>query len=61
MDAGGVSWSLITIVGVVLLGAIIAWAALRNRTSRSDESEAATRKLYEDEEREHHGESDRVP
>lgn len=61
MDAGGVSFTLITIVGVVLLGALIAWAALRNRTSRADESEAATRKLYEDEEREHHGESDRVP
>ena len=61
MDAGGVSWSLITIVGVVLLGAVIAWAALRNRTTRADESEQATRRLYEEEEREHHGESDRVP
>ena len=61
MDAGGVSWSLITIVCVVLLGAVIAWAALRNRTTRGDESEAATRHLYDEEEREHHGESDRVP
>ena len=61
MDAGGVSWSLITIVGVVLLGAVIAWAALRNRTTREDESEQATRRLYEEEDREHHGESDRVP
>lgn len=63
MDFGGFNWSLLTIIGAAVLAAVIAWAALRNRTSRprADDSEAATRRLYDEEEREHHGESDRVP
>lgn len=63
MDLGGFNWTLITIVGAAVLAAIIAWAALRNRSSRprAEDSEEATRRLYEEEEREHHGESDNVP
>ena len=60
---GGFNWTLITIVGAIVLAAVIAWAALRNRTSRStaEHSEEATRKVYEEEERAHHGEGDDVP
>ena len=52
MDFGGFNWSLLNIVGPLVLLAVIAWAVLRNRVSRrrSDESEAATRRLYEEEE-----------
>ena len=63
MDLGGFNWTLITIVGAALLAVVIAWAAIRNRSSRArvEDSEEATRRLYEEEEREHHGESDNVP
>ena len=63
MDLGGFNWTLITIVGAALLAVVIAWAALRNRSSRPkiEDSEEATRRLYDEEEREHHGESDDVP
>ena len=63
MDAAGVNWTLITIVGAAVLAIVIAWAALRNRgTGRTGaDTEAATRRVYEEEEREHHGESDDVP
>ena len=63
MDLGGFNWTLITIVGAALLAVVIAWAAIRNRSSRGrvEDSEEATRRLYEEEEREHHGESDNVP
>jgi len=63
MDSGGFNWTLLTIVGPIVLLAVIAWALLRNRRSgRSDErSEAATRRVYEQEERDHRGESDDVP
>ena len=63
MDFAGFNWTLITIVGAVVLAVVIAWAMLRNRTppAEVEESEEATRHLYEEEEREHHGESDHVP
>jgi hypothetical protein len=63
MDSGGFNWTLITIVGAIVLAVVIAWAALRNRSSRSEieRSEEATRSVYEEEERAHHGESDNVP
>ena len=63
MDAAGFNWSLLTIVGPILLLVVIVWALLRNRQSRgrTDESEAATRRLYDEEDREHRGESDNVP
>jgi hypothetical protein len=63
MDFGGFNWSLLTIVGAIVLAVVIAWAALRNRSSRAeiDRSEQATHRVYEEEERAHHGESDNVP
>lgn len=63
MDAGGFNWTLLTIVGPLVLLLVIAWAVLRSRRSnrRGTDTEAATRRVYEEEEREHHGESDNVP
>jgi len=63
MDAGGFNWAMLTIVGVLVLAGVIIWAALRNRASRPriEDSEEATRRLYEEEDREHRGESDHVP
>jgi len=58
MDLGGFNWTLLTIIGPLVLIAVIAWAALRNRTSRRtrEDSEAATHRLYQEEDREHRGE-----
>ena len=63
MDSGGLNWTLIDIVGPLILVAVIAFVVLRNRRSRHDraDSEAATRRLYEEEEREHRGEGGNVP
>ena len=63
MDFGGLNWAMMTIVGVLVLAAVLIWASLRNRSSRPrvEDSEEATRRLYEEEEREHRGESDHVP
>jgi hypothetical protein len=63
MDFGGFNWSLLTIVGPLLLLLVIAWAVLRNRKSSRDpvDSEAATRRVYEEEDRAHRHESDNVP
>ncbi|MGQ0588811.1 MAG: hypothetical protein ACT4N8_04665 [Sphingosinicella sp.] len=62
MDLAGLNWTLITIVGAVVLAALIAFAALRNRADGDTSgTEEATRRVYEEEEREHHGESDNVP
>ena len=63
MDFGGFNWSLLIIVGPLVLLAVIAWAVLRNRVSKpkARESEAATHRVYDEEERRHHGESDNVP
>ena len=54
MDAGGFDWTLLTIVGPALLAVVILWAVLRNRASRADRArtEAATHRLYEQEEAE---------
>ena len=63
MDMGGINWALLTIVGAIVLGGVILWAALRNRTSRprQDESERATHRLYEEEDRAHRGDDEDVP
>ena len=63
MDLGGGSWAIMTIIGPLILIAVIAWAALRNRTSRRtrDESERATHDLYEAEDAAHRKEGDDVP
>jgi hypothetical protein len=63
MDSGGFDWMLVTIVGALLLAAAIAFAALRNRSEPQQvkKSEEATRRVYEEEDRAHKGESDNVP
>ena len=63
MDLGGFNWGLLTVIGAIVLAIAIAWAALRNRRSAAldEESERATHRLYDEEERLHHGESDNVP
>ena len=63
MDLGGFNWTLLTVVGAIALAVVIAWAALRNRSSRTkiERSEEATHRNYDQEERAHHGESDKVP
>jgi len=42
-------WTLVTIVGPLLLGAVLIWAIIRNRTSRTDlkRTEDATRRNYD--------------
>jgi hypothetical protein len=52
MDLGGGSWGIITIIGPLLLVAVLAWAALRNRSSsraEREDTEIATRELYREE------------
>lgn len=64
MDLGGGSWGIITIIGPLLLAAVLLWAMLRNRKSRPDEidrTEAGTRNLYREEDAAHRGEDDNVP
>lgn len=49
MDGAGVGWSLITIIGPILLAAVILFAVIRNRQSSKASvrrTEAATRDLY---------------
>jgi len=62
-DMGGLGWSLITIGGPIVLIVVLAWAVLRNRAQRNDgvDTEAETRRVYDEEDREHRGESDNVP
>ncbi len=63
MDMSGFNWILIGVVGVIALALVIAFARLRNRTppAKAEDSEEATRRVYEEEEREHQGEADHVP
>jgi hypothetical protein len=52
MDLGGFNWAIMTIVGPILLAAVLLWAFLRNRRDRvdTDMSERATRDAYDAEE-----------
>ncbi len=63
MDLAGFNWTLIAIIGAAVLVLVIAYAALRNRTAPGPpvDTEAATRQVYEEEDRAHRGESDDVP
>ena len=47
------SWTLITVVGPILLLAALAWAMWRNRRAKTPErvTEAGTRRVYAEEER----------
>jgi hypothetical protein len=61
MDLGGLSWSLLTIVGPILLFAAILWATLKNRKSTPKEierTEQATHDLYQEEDAAHQKRSD---
>ena len=57
---GGSLWSVLTIVGPLLLGAVLLWALLRNRAHSSpaeiERTEQATRELYQEEDRAHRDE-----
>jgi hypothetical protein len=63
MDLGGGSWGIITIVGPLLLLVVLAWAVLRNRSSRAsrDRTEQSTHQLYKEEDAAHRGEDNDVP
>jgi hypothetical protein len=60
MDFGGFSWTLLTIIGPLLLAVVIVIAVLRNRVSKdvADRSERATRDLYREENRAHRDDDD---
>lgn len=55
MDAGGFNWSIITIIGPILLLAAIIYVVSRNRSAGKSTSnprtEQATENLYDEEER----------
>ncbi|GGO92598.1 hypothetical protein [Stakelama pacifica] len=52
MDLGSL-WGVMTILGPILLAAVIIWAILHNRTSREQDAhtEAATQRMYDEQER----------
>jgi hypothetical protein len=60
----GVSWILITVIGVGILALALLWAILRNK-ERGDagieRTESATRRLYREEDAARDPENDRVP
>ncbi len=60
MDLGGFNWTLITIIGPLLLALVIIVAVLRNRVSKdvAEKSERATRDLYREENRAHRDDDD---
>ena len=60
MDLGGFNWTILTIVGPLLLAVVIIVAVLRNRVSSdvADKSERATRDLYREENRAHRDDDD---
>lgn len=55
MDFGGFQWGLVDIVAVLILLGVIVWGVMRvrskGRTSSPPETERATHRLYEEEER----------
>ena len=62
MDAGGGSWGIITIVGPLLLAAVLLWVLLRNRKAGkrdNDRTEQGTRDLYREEEEKRRSGDDR--
>jgi hypothetical protein len=64
MDFGAFNWSLLTILGPILIVVVVLWAILRNRKSTRadiDRTEAATRDLYKEEDAAHQRRSDVVP
>lgn len=60
MDLGGAGWGIMTIVGPLLLIAVVIWAALKNRSSRAsrEKTERATKDLYRKEDIAHRDDDD---
>ena len=52
MDLGGAGWVLQTIIGALILAAVLLWAVMRNKKSKvdKDRTERATHDLYDQEE-----------
>lgn len=52
MFHGGIQWALQTVVGPILLVAVLIWVMLHNRASRREKqrTEEATTRLYDEEE-----------
>jgi hypothetical protein len=55
MDLGGINLFVISVIGVVILGVLLAWVVLKTRSqgksSSPERTERATRELYQEEER----------
>jgi hypothetical protein len=53
VDLGSL-WGLLTVIGPIVLGVVILWAILHNRTSRAEDArtEEATRRMYDKQSRE---------
>lgn len=49
IDLGGGLWSVMTILGPIVLAAVLLWAILHNRTSKRQKqrTEEATREMYD--------------
>jgi hypothetical protein len=61
MDTGAFSWSLLTIVGPLLIFVVVLWAVLKNRKSKPQDierTERATRELYKEEDAAHRRDND---
>jgi hypothetical protein len=61
MDTGALSWSLLTIVGPLLIFIVVLWAVLKNRKSKPEDierTERATRELYREEDAAHRRDND---
>jgi len=55
MDLGGINLFVISVIGVIILGALLAWVVLKTRSqgrsSSPERTERATHELYDEEER----------
>ncbi|WNO54266.1 hypothetical protein [Stakelama saccharophila] len=53
IDLGSL-WGVLTVIGPILLAAVIIWVLLHNRTSHREdiETEAATHRMYDEQDRE---------
>ena len=53
MDLGGMNWAIITILGPLILAAVLLWVFMRNRKEGPDPdlTERATHDVYDEEER----------
>jgi len=57
MSQGGFDWTLLTIIGPALLAVVILWASRADK----ERTEQATHRLYEQEEAERRGSSEKGP